>query len=158
MTIQARLRGLERRFDALGIGDVIIDDRTLRNVQIFRSGHWNGRKFTSRDLDDILAAFDPSDWRPPVKLGHDDDPKAPAYGWVATLDRVGDVLVADLEGVDPGLIEQIRAGRYDTVSVELFANLKRGGRRLPLALKAVAILGAHPPAVGGLKPLREALV
>lgn len=129
----------------------------LEGVEVFKAGIWNGDRFTAKDLDLLVDAFARVGYRPPVTLGHGADPDAPAYGWVTNLRRDGDVLVADFEDVPDDLVEQIKDGRYDAVSAELFLNLKRNGETFPKALRAVAILGAHPPAVSDLKPLRSVL-
>lgn len=130
---------------------------TIAGVEIFRVGRWNGDSYSSADLNAMLDAFDRIGYRPPVKLGHDNDPKAPAYGWVTNLRRTGDVLEADFEDVPDDLVGLIRDGRYDAVSSEIFWDLERDGKKYPRALKAVAILGAHPPGVSNLKPLRASL-
>jgi len=130
---------------------------TLRDVEIFRVGEWNGREFTDEDITDILAAYGEVGYRVPVKLGHDDQEGGRAWGWVENLRRVGDRLVADLTDIADGVYATIKEHGYDAVSSEIYMNLKRGGTTFRRALKAVALLGAEPPAVAGLKPLRESL-
>lgn len=138
-------------------GSIMPLSQRITGVEIFRVGEWNGHKYTSKDLDLILAAFPKVGYKPPVKLGHDEDPTAPAYGWVENLRREGDVLVADFADVPDDLVEQIKERRYDAVSSELYHNLTRDGEKFPRALRAVAILGAHPPGVSDLKSLRDAV-
>lgn len=147
-----------RRFDTLSAAVLPITNATMTGVQIFKAGEWNGRTYNVADIDKIIEHFDPSgDFRPPVKLGHNEAVDAPAFGWVTSLRRAGETLVADFGDVDATLIEGIRTARYGTVSVELATNLRRNGRRLSLVLMAVAILGAQVPAVGGLRPLQQSL-
>jgi hypothetical protein len=131
--------------------------QTIKGIEVFRSGTWNGEKYTTSDIDQMIDAYGKAGYVPPVKLGHVDDPAAPAYGWVKNPRREGDVLLADFEDVPDDLVGLIRDGRYDTVSSEIFINMKRDGEKFPRALKAVAILGAHPPGVSNLKPLRASL-
>lgn len=127
----------------------------LNNVEIFRVGTWNGDKYTESDLDEIVNAFPDVGYKPPVKLGHKESSGAPAYGYVKSLRRVGDKLVADFMDLPSKVFEAIKNRRFDSVSSEIFFNLKRGGQTFKRALKAVALLGAEIPAVAALKPLRE---
>lgn len=131
--------------------------QTIKAVEVFRSGTWNNEKYTNADIDEMIDAYGKAGYIPPVKLGHVDDPAAPAYGWVKNLRRDKDILLADFEDVPDDLVDLIRDGRYDAVSSEIFINMKRDGEKFPHALKAVAILGAHPPGVSSLKPLRASL-
>jgi len=129
----------------------------IANVEIMRTGTWNGKRFGNADLDELAANFTRVGFRPPVKLGHTDKAGDPAYGWVSSLKRVRDRLLAGFVSVPEELITMIKAKRYNSVSVELFESLVRDGVTYRLALKAVAILGAAIPAVSGLKPLSESL-
>jgi hypothetical protein len=129
----------------------------LAGVEVFRPGKWNGDKYTISDLDEIISSFDKGLFNVPVKLGHSEEPGEPAYGWVESLRRVGDRLVADLSDLPDTIYQAIVDRRFDAVSSEIFLNLERDGEKLPLALKAVALLGAEIPAVAGLKPLRDSL-
>jgi hypothetical protein len=127
----------------------------LNNVEIFRTGTWNGDKYTETDLDDIVSAFDKAGFKPPVKLGHAEKSGDPAFGFVDSVKRTGDRLVASLIDLPDTLAAAIKDRRFDSVSSEIFFNLKRDGQKFRRALKAVALLGAEIPAVAGLKPLRE---
>lgn len=128
----------------------------VRGVEIFRTGTWNGDKYTLRDLQDMVDAFEEVGFRPPVKLGHAEKSGAPAFGWVAGLRLEGDRLIADFENVPEDVIAMIRERRFGSVSSEIFWNLERGGKKFRRVLKAVALLGAETPGVGDLRPLFEA--
>jgi hypothetical protein len=130
----------------------------IRGVEIFKVGRWNGEDFVERDLDDMVASFGSLGYRPPVKLGHTDEPGAPAFGWVEGLRRDGDRLVADLAAVPTSLADLIKTRQYDAVSAEVYFNLARNGVKHRRALASVAILGAQVPAVDGLKPLHKTLL
>lgn len=130
----------------------------LRDVEIFRAGTWNGDKYSVADLDAIVEAFPDAGFKPPVKLGHKESSGDRAFGWVNNLRRIGDRLVADLEDIPDKLHAVIRERGFDSVSSEIFWNLKRGEKTFKRALKAVALLGAEIPAVAGLKPLRESVM
>jgi hypothetical protein len=129
----------------------------INNVEIFRTGTWNGKKYTTATIDKIVAAAATQGYRPPVTLGHSAEPDAPAYGYVTNLRRQGDVLVGDFEDVPQELVDQIRDKRFDAVSCEIYFDLERDKLKFPFALRSVAVLGAHPPAVASLKPLSDSL-
>jgi hypothetical protein len=132
------------------------------DAEIFSTGEWNGERFTRRDLHEIARNFRllRGQLHPPLKFGHDEGQTLlgqgdgdPALGWVQRLWVRGDRLLARFVDV-PGLVlEAIRAGRYRRVSAELYFDVRRGGRRLGKALKAVALLGADLPAVTNLNDL-----
>lgn len=126
---------------------------TLTGVEIFRAGKWNQDQYTTDDLDEMVKAFDRVGFQPPVKLGHSTEPGAPAYGWVSKIWRKGEKLLADLAQIPTELYNMIKSGAYRHVSSEIFWQLKRDSQTFPRVLKAVALLGAEVPAVGGLKPL-----
>lgn len=131
---------------------------TLREREIFRTGTWNGRKFTRQDLDDIVSAASEVGFKPPLKLGHAEKSGDPAYGWVENIKRIGNRLVGDFVDIPNDLAAAIKDRRFDNVSAEIFFNLRRGvedgtTKLFRRALKAVAILGAETPAVSNLKPL-----
>jgi hypothetical protein len=130
----------------------------LRDVEIFRSGMWNGETYSNRDLDDMIWAFDRVGFKVPVKIGHAEKSGAPAYGWVASIRRSGDKLVADFEDLSRDLYKAIKDRRFDAVSSEIFWNLNRNGVIFPRVLKAVALLGAETPGVSGLAPLSAATI
>lgn len=131
----------------------------LVGLELFRPGKWNGRVYGLRDLQQLITAAHEIGWRIPLKLGHDTRPNVPAAGWIdpGTLRLQGDVLVGDAHDVPAEVAGLIRARRFDQLSVELFLNHEHNGRRFPVVLTAVALLGGHVPAIPGLKPLSAAL-
>jgi len=135
--------------------DFAADLHNLKGVEIFRAGTWNGRKFTTKDLDDIVSNFNKVGFRPPIKLGHAESSGDRAYGWVEKVYRKGDTLLADFMDLPSKVFEAIEERGYDNISSEIFRNLKYGGKVFSTALKAVALLGAEMPGVAFLKPLRE---
>lgn len=134
------------------------DLRSVRGVEVFRIGNWNGDDYTAEDLDEMIAAFGDQGYGVPLKLGHDEVSGGQAYGWVERIYRVGDTLKADFKDMPAWVFDWVFVQHaYDQVSIEIYFNLKRNGKTFKRALKAVALLGAETPAVSGLKPLREAL-
>lgn len=126
--------------------------------EIFRAGTHtdnNGRRITisADDLAATAAAYNTTTHEAPVVVGH---PKtdAPAYGWVGSLKAEGGSLLADFAQMDAAFAEQVRQGRYKKVSASFYqpdapANPAPG----KWSLRHVGFLGAHPPAVKGLKPI-----
>lgn len=127
----------------------------LEGIEIFRVGTWNGDTYTAKDLDAMVDAFDKIGFRPPLKLGHNEESDAPAFGWVRSIRRAGEKLVADFMDLPKTIYDAIKQHRFDTVSIEAYWNLTRNKQKFPLVLKAVALLGSTIPAVSGLKPLRD---
>ena len=126
--------------------------------EIFRAGTHtdnNGRRITisADDLAATAAAYNTTTHEAPVVVGH---PKtdAPAYGWVGSLKAEGNSLLADFAQMDAAFAEQVRQGRYKKVSASFYqpdapANPAPG----KWSLRHVGFLGAHPPAIKGLKPI-----
>lgn len=137
------------------------ENGVLKNVEIFKVGKWNAGtgpvNVTSAMLDDVVSNFGTinqiTGYGVPLKLGHLTKPGDPAYGWMSDLARVGDTLVANFSDVDPAIVDAIHAKRYNSVSVELYPNVKYGDKNFKNVLGGVAALGAEWPAVKGLKPL-----
>jgi len=141
----------------------------LKDAEIFAAGEWPGLNakgivFTTADLDSIVSSFMALNLagRVPLKLGHDgQDPRlgdgAPALGWIESVRRDGNRLLADIKLTSDKLSEMIKAGAYKFVSAELIRNVEAGSRRIPWVLDAVALLGATQPAVGILKELQASM-
>lgn len=134
---------------------------TLKNVEIFKVGNWRGNtsvEVTGAMLDQIVGNFHQLNAKVPgfgvaIKKGHSDGVGDPAYGWMSDLARVGDVLVADFNDVDPAIVDAVGKRRYNSVSIELYPKVKYDGKTFDNVLGGVALLGAEWPAVKGLKPL-----
>ncbi len=128
----------------------------LEGVEIFAAGKHNGDTYTVSDLDAMVDAFYKLDFKPPLKAGHVEDKQGmPALGWISNLRRTGEKLLADFIEMPQGVYDYIKGKRYNTVSSEVFWNLRRGDKFFSRALKAVSLLGAEIPAVAGLKSLNE---
>ena len=120
-------------------------------IEIFRAGDYGERgEWTVQDLDRLAAAYNPRLQPAPVVIGHPKD-DAPAYGWVARLRRAGQSLWAQLEKVDAGFEKLLREGRFQQRSVALYRQFAPTGAPY---LRHVGFLGAQPPAVKGLAPVR----
>ncbi len=122
-------------------------------IEVFRAGDYGERgRWTQAQLDQLAADYDPRRHAAPVVLGHPAD-DAPAYAWVKRLRRAGQSLWAQLEKVDPLFEALLRAGRFAHRSVALYTNFPATGGPY---LRHLGFLGAAPPALKGLAPLRFA--
>lgn len=98
------------------------------------------KNWTTEDVDQIVKSYNPSVHEAPVVIGH---PKndSPAWGWVESLRREGNILFAKLKNIAPEFAGWINDGRYKKRSISLYSDL---------SLKHLGFLGAMPPAVKGL--------
>lgn len=120
-------------------------------IEIFKSGEHTdsaGKKniYSVDDLDIIVNKYNEkvaeSDaYEAPLVKGHPGSDE-PAYGWVESLQRKGDIIFAKLKDVAPELIKEIRDGKFKKVSIALYNDFM---------LRHIGLLGAMPPAVKGLK-------
>ncbi len=129
----------------------------IKNVEIMRVGIWNRTKFTLKHLQSIAANFLNQDFDVPLKLGHTNAPDAPAFGWVRNVRLQGERLVADFEDIPEKVFGLIRDKMFNNVSVEIFFDFERGGKKFDRVLSAVALLGAQIPAVSKLTPLADSI-
>ncbi|VUX47865.1 conserved hypothetical protein [Candidatus Defluviicoccus seviourii] len=135
-------------------------DGTPRTMQIFRAGtHTDSRgrtlTFSAADIAATAAAYAPDVHEAPLVVGHPamDDP---AYGWVESLHATGDgVLEATPHQVDPAFAEMVAEGRFKRVSASFYApDAATNPAPGVWYLRHVGFLGAHPPAVKGLRPVQ----
>ena len=118
-------------------------------IEVFRVGKQtdssgNTKEWTQEDLDTIVKKYNEQEaenrHEAPVVLGH---PKtdSPAYGWVESLKREGDVLFAQLKDLKDEFVQWVRDGHYKKRSISLYNDMN---------LKHVGFLGGTPPAIKGL--------
>jgi len=136
------------------------ETRTIKDLEIFAVGTWNGDTYSAEDLKDIITAAQHVGFEPPLKLGHmeDEDTKVllkkeglPAFGWIKNLRLKGTKLIADITDIPKKLAELIERKAYKRVSAEIFWNFKKGADTYRRVLKAVSLLGAEIPAITDLK-------
>lgn len=139
---------------------------SIRGVEIFREGTWNGSKFTKSDLEQIVASFHETSGavKPFLKIGHNDDQDVlkrddlPAAGWVSdmrleNLGAKGFVIVADFQGIPSKIYTLIENGSYRGRSIEIWRDVNVAGKNHRWLLTAVSILGANLPAVDSLEDM-----
>lgn len=131
----------------------------IKDVQIFKTGTWNGKTITEDDLDHMVAAFSetkPKGVAPFLKLGHNDEQSIvkssgePAAGWIENVKRVGNALYCDFVDIPRKIFEAIKNKSYRKVSIEMLNNFEIDGKKYPKFLYAVSLLGAELPAVSTL--------
>lgn len=139
---------------------------SIRGVEIFREGVWNGSKFSKEDLEQIVASYRETRdaIKPFLKLGHNDEQEVlkrddiPAAGWVSDMrlenrGEKGHVIVADFQGIPSKIYTLIENGVFRGRSIEIWRDLKVAGKTHRWLLTAVAILGADLPAVDSLEDM-----
>jgi hypothetical protein len=115
-------------------------------LEIFRAGDYGDKgSFSPDDLEQIARDYDPALHEAPVTVDHSQS--GPAFGWVATLKRVGNALVARLKDLHNDFRTVLRSGAFKKPSIELYRRFSRTGRPY---LRALSFLGARAPEIKGL--------
>ncbi len=115
-------------------------------LEIFRTGDYGEKgTYSEGDIDQIANDYDPAMHEAPITIDHAQS--GPAYGWVASLKRSGDRLVARLRNLNDKFVDLLRTGAFKNRSIELYKTFKKTGRPY---LRALSFLGARPPEVKGL--------
>jgi hypothetical protein len=91
-------------------------------------------------IDKAVASFNAAAHEPPACIGHPKD-DAPAYGWVESLKKQGNLLLAKFKQIQPEFEEMLKKGLFKKRSAAFYPDG---------TLRHVAFLGATPPAVKGL--------
>ncbi len=124
-------------------------------LEIFRAGTFTDQNgstatFTEADLLEMAESYNPETHRAPLKRGHG-SPDDAALGWAGKLMVAGKRLLAIPAQVSEALKAEVKDGQRPGISIELYprdhaANPTPG----KLHLKAIALMGAHPPSVKDL--------
>jgi hypothetical protein len=118
-------------------------------IEVFRSGDYGEKgNYTNADIDRMIASYNPANHEVPLVIGHPEHDK-PAVGWVESLKRMGDVMLAKLKQVAPEFEQMVRQGRFKKRSISFY-------KAPELQLRHVGFLGALPPEVKGLADVRLA--
>lgn len=138
---------------------------SIKGLEIFSSGKWNGDSYNDADLDVMVSAFNQVGFEPTVKAGHaggqENEKKArevfgaPALGYVEKIYRQGSKLFADLKDIPRKFADLIKAGAYKRISSEVYWNYSKGDQKFSRVLKAVAFLGADIPAITNLDAVQN---
>jgi len=101
------------------------------------------REFTQEDLDFMVSSYNPKHHEAPIVIGHPES-NAPAYGWIESVRRSGQTLIARAVKLVPEFIDALKQGLFKKRSISLNSDG---------TLRHIGFLGAVPPAVKGLKDL-----
>jgi len=109
------------------------------------------REFTKGDLAEVAQSYNSEVHEAPIRIGHEDNDKVPSWGWVKQVKMKGDDLYAEVE-FSPLMEDYVKNGLYKKVSASFYApESKINPEPGQWSLRHVAMLGAQPPAVKGLK-------
>jgi len=128
----------------------------IKEVHIFKAGKQTSaqgitREFTVSDLKEIANSYQPDVHEAPIRIGHEDNDKVPAWGWVKGVKVKGNELFAEID-FSPLAEEYVKNGLYRKVSASFYSpDSKINPEPGKWSLRHVALLGAQPPAVKGLK-------
>lgn len=116
-------------------------------MELFRAGDQtdssgNTKKWTTGDLDKIVAKFKEGKTDIPAVVGHPKD-NAPAFGWFKEVFRKGDVLMGKMAEITKEFGEALKNKNFKNRSIAL---------RGDFSLRHVGFLGGVAPAVKHLKP------
>ena len=126
-------------------------------IEIGRPGRFTSRagkeyEFTASDLAEIAEGYDPAKFDAPLCVGHPDT-DSPAYGWAKSLRFDGQRLLATPRAVDPGFAQIVNEEKFKKISPAFWPpNHPLNPTKGKWSLRHVGFLGAHPPAITGLKP------
>jgi hypothetical protein len=137
--------------------------KSIRGVEIFSVGTWNGDTYTQKDLDEMVRAFSETGKTliPPLKLGHSKEQKIlqsdglPAAGWIGNLYAKGGKLIADFIDIPNKIYDLLMSKAYRKVSAEILWDAELNGKKFKRVLAAVALLGSDMPAVGNLSDILD---
>ena len=127
-----------------------------KSIHIFSPGTQTSaqgvtREFTKGDLKQIADSYNANRHEAPIRIGHEDSDKVPAWGWVKDVKMKGEDLYAEVE-FSPLMQDYVDNGLYKKVSASFYApESKINPEPGQWSLRHVAMLGAQPPAVKGLK-------
>jgi hypothetical protein len=129
-------------------------------VEVFRAGNYPGKiPVTETDVSRIADTYNRfqagrgTRYEAAAKQTHESG--KPALGWVSKLEAKGKSLIAQFRDTSDELLNGIIEERYPNPSIELRQSFQVGGKDQGLSLKAVALLGADPPAVKEVEAFSE---
>lgn len=133
-----------------------------KRIHVFKAGDQTSaqgvaRSFSTKDLDQVVASYDPVIHEAPLVLGHQGDSDSlPSYGWIKGFSREGDNLYADVAFTDVAK-DLVKDGHYRKVSISFYSpDSQINPHPGKWTARHLALLGAAPPAVKGLEPFNFA--
>ena len=93
-----------------------------KRIHVFKAGDQTSaqgvsRKFSPKELEQVVKTYDPSIHEAPLVLGHQgDNDSLPSYGWIKGFERDGDNLYANVAFTDVAK-DLVKDGHYRKVSI-----------------------------------------
>lgn len=109
-------------------------------IEIFKTGHRVDSKgrakwWTIEDLDRVVNKYDPAWHEAPIVIGPLKD-TSPAYGWIKSLKREGEILLGQVKDTVPELLKRIRDNLFEKRTVSFYPDF---------GLRHVGFLGIEAP-------------
>lgn len=146
--------------DEKKIEELKIDTTEIKDIEIARTGKWkNGTvDLTETDLDEMIENYNNGVIEPFANLDHDDTftenvkraLKVVSLGFVSSLHRNGDRLIASLKQVPVKFAELVQSGMLKQRSMEFYKKFNTNGKEHRNVLRAISFFGADLPAVNKL--------
>jgi len=134
----------------------------LRDVEICRTGLWNGIEWTTADFQTAISNFEDNLCQVPLILTQDGEhgrqhirmPGGASLGWASKLWLDGDTLKANFKGVPKYVGELIEATTFGQKSIEGWTDfITADGEHHGRIIDGVLFFGVGVPAVHGLSDL-----
>jgi len=111
------------------------------------------RRFTPKELKQVVNNYDPSIHEAPLVLGHQgDNDSLPSFGWIKGFESDGQNLYAEVAFTDVAK-DLVKDGHYRKVSISFYSpDSQINPHKGEWSARHLALLGASPPAVKGLEP------
>jgi len=129
-----------------------------KRVHVFKAGDQTSaqgiqRKFSPKEIQQVVDTYDTSIHEAPLVLGHQgDNDSLPSYGWIKNFERVGENLYANVAFSDLAK-DLVKDGHYRKVSISFYSpDSQINPHKGQWSARHLALLGASPPAVKGLEP------
>lgn len=116
--------------------------------EIFKAGKYPQGDYPEDKVRAIFENYDPAWFKAPFTVEH--AKSGPAFGYVETLEFSDGKLKASADDINEQLKELIKAKNFGPVSVEIFREVDKEGKKIPY-LGAVSFLGVKPPAIKGME-------
>jgi len=125
-----------------------------KEFEIFQAGKYPQGEFGDAQLNEIVSTYNPKELHEaPQTIGHVSDykdSKAPSAGWISSLKKVGNKLIAVGDFTEK-LVSAVKSGEFKKRSIGLYAPTDESNPTPgKWHLHHVAWLGAQPPQVKGL--------
>lgn len=130
-------------------------------IEVARAGTFkdmNHREIVvdSAMLDELVTSYDEEKGGAPLVFGHPKD-NGPAYGWVKSLRRQGNVLLAKIGDIPDTVRSLVASKTYRHVSISYWPR-QHSSSPAPAThyLRHIGLLGASAPAIPGLAEIKFA--